>query len=253
MSIVSIVVVLGFAEKSQKNQIFNTNNLKININYDNDNRFVNFEDIKDEITYLNSSGTKYFNQLNVLEIEKRISNNPSISDAQVFKSIDGKLFIDVTQRTPIARIFSQNESYYIDDNGQLMPLSSKYTSRTLVFNGFINEPYSTRYRLNITQLSDTLAKKTLLDDIFILADYINKSDFWSAQIEQVFVNKEMDFELIPKVGNHKIVLGGVDNLSAKFNKLMVFYKKALPHTGWNEYSVVNLNYKNQIVCTKNYN
>ena len=62
-----------------------------------------------------------------------------------------------------------------------------------------------------------------------------------------------DFELVPKVGNHKIVFGGIDNLESKFEKLMIFYKKGLSKTGWNEYSEINLKFKNQVVCTKMYN
>ena len=55
------------------------------------------------------------------------------------------------------------------------------------------------------------------------------------------------------VGNHKIVFGGVENLESKFEKLMFFYKKGLNKTGWNEYSEINLKYKDQVVCTKRYN
>ena len=66
-----------------------------------------------------------------------------------------------------------------------------------------------------------------------------------AQIEQIAVNKLLEFELVPKVGNHKIVFGGIENLEGKFEKLMIFYKKGLSKTGWNEYSEINLKYKNQ--------
>lgn len=253
LSIIGIFVVLGFARKHQVSQIFDKDNLAIKIDYKTENRFVDYDDVKNEITYLQVTGVKYFNQINTLEIEKKIINNPSIQDAQVYKTIDGKLNVTVKQRRPIARVFTQNESYYLDEFGGLMPLSTKYTSRIVVANGYIFEPFAKRYQLNFQNLEDTLAAKTLLDDIYKLANYIDKSAFWSSQIEQVYVNKDFEFELIPTVGNHKIVLGRIDNLPMKFNKLMVFYKKGLPKTGWNEYSEINLKYKNQIVCTKIYN
>lgn len=253
LAIVSIVVLLGFAKKAQETQVFEKQNLAIQIDYVTENRFVDYDDVKNEVTYIQGNGIKYFYGLNPLEIEKKIINNSAIKDAQVYKSIDGKLNIQVKQRRPIARIFSKNEGYYMDEFGGLMPLSDKYTSRTVVFSGNIFEPYSIRYQLNYQHLEDSLATKTLLDDIYRLAHYIEQSEFWTSQIEQVHVNKDLEFELIPKVGNHKIVLGGVDNLSIKFNKLMIFYKKGLPKTGWNEYSEINLKFKNQIVCTKNYN
>lgn len=253
LSIIGVFVVLGFARKHQVSQIFDKDNLAIKIDYVTENRFVDYEDVKNEITYFQVPGVKYFNQINTLEIEKKIINNPSIQDAQVYKTIDGKLNVTVKQRRPIARVFTQNESYYLDEFGELMPLSTKYTSRIVVVNGYIFEPFAKRYQLNFQNLEDTLAAKTLLDDVYKLASYIDKSAFWSSQIEQVYVNKDFEFELIPTVGNHKIVLGGIDNLPKKFNKLMIFYKKGLPKTGWNEYSEINLKFKNQIVCTKIYN
>lgn len=253
LAIISIIVVLGFAKNAQQKQVFDKNNLAIQIDYVTENRFIDYDDVKNEVTYIQGTTTKYFYGLNPLEIEKKINNNSAIKDAQVYKSIDGKLNIQVKQRRPIARIFTQNEGYYMDEFGKLMPLSDKYTSRTIVFSGHIFEPYSIRYPLNYQNLEDSLAEKTMLDDIFKLAHYIEQSEFWTSQIEQVYVNKDLEFELIPTVGNHKIVLGGVDNLPIKFNKLMIFYKKGLPKTGWNEYSEINLKYKNQIVCKKNYN
>ena len=93
----------------------------------------------------------------------------------------------------------------------------------------------------------------MLDDIYQISKFIDQSEFWKAQIEQVYVDKDLEFVIIPKVGNHKIVFGGIENLAGKFEKLMIFYKQGLSKTGWNEYSEINLKYKNQVVCTKRYN
>lgn len=252
-TVIGIVVVLSFVEKSQENIVFNHNEVRINIDYETENRFVDEEGVKAYVVNLKDTTQKYLGDFDVLSIEQKINGNSAIKDAQVYKTIDGKLVVNVKQRRPIARIFSRGESYYIDEYGSLMPLSNKYTSRVVVVSGILNEPFASRYKINYNELPDSLASKTLLDDLFILTNYIDKSSFWKAQIEQVYVNKDLDFELIPKVGNHKIVLGGVDNIDNKFSRLMVFYEKALPKTGWNEYSEINLKFKNQIVCTKIYN
>ncbi len=245
------VATLGFVNISQ--QKTNFSKPIISIDYETENRFINEEDILSQILPNNDTGTLFLNHFNVTNLEKKLNSNHSIKDVQVYKTVDGKLIVNVKQRRPIVRIFSKNESYYIDEKGNLMPLSGKYTARLLVVNGNLNEPFGKRYRFNYNNLNDSLAQKTLLDDIYKIADYIDKSEFWKAQIEQIDVNKVSDFELVPKVGNHKIVLGGVDNLEGKFEKLMIFYKKGLNKTGWNEYSEINLKYKNQVVCTKRYN
>lgn len=250
---VLVLVALGFVNKEVATVSVSSNDVLVDVDYESENRFVLDDDVKREIISLSDSGSKSVLDYNVLEIEKKINSNPAIKDAQVYKTIDGKIIVDVKQRKPIARIFTKTGSYYIDENGELMPLSNHYTARLVVFSGEINEPFASRYKFSYDVMPDSLSSKTILDDIFKLSSYINKSEFWKAQIEQVHVNKQLEFELIPKVGNHKIVMGGVDHLENKFDRLMVFYKKGLSKTGWNEYSAINLKYKNQIVCTKIYN
>ena len=250
-AIVMIVVVLGFVKAEKKHQTFKTP--LVDIDYETDHRFIDENDVLAQVINPSDSGLLKLNRFNITDLEDKLSNNHSIKDAQVYKTVNGELVIDVKQRRPIVRVFSKNESYYIDEEGALMPLSNKYTARLLVVNGVLNEPFSKRYLVNYNNLEDSLFEKTMLDDIYKISNFIDKSDFWKAQIEQIHVNKMSDLELIPKVGNHKIVFGGIDNLEGKFEKLMIFYKKGLNKTGWNEYSTINLKYKNQVFCTKRYN
>ena len=248
ITIVLIVVVFGFVNKSNRELVLDKP--LINIDYETENRFISEEDVLSQIITKTNTGNLLLSKFSVNHIEEKLNNNHSIKDAQVYKTVNGKLIVNVKQRRPIIRVFSKNDSYYIDEKGSLMPLSNKYAARLLVVNGNLNEPFAKRYKFNYSNLSDSIANKTILDDVYQLADFIDKSEFWKAQIEQVAVNKVSEFELIPKVGNHKIVFGGIENLEGKFEKLMIFYKKGLSKTGWNEYSEINLKYKNQVVCKK---
>ncbi len=251
LTIIGIIVLLSFVNKTRQQQTFKAPIVKID--YETENRFVDEADVLKDVLNANDTGILYLDSFNVTDLERKLSKNSSIKEVQVFKTVDGNLNIEVKQRRPIVRIFSKNESYYIDENGNLMLTTSKYTSRLLVVSGEINEPFINRYKFSYASLEDSLKAKTRLDDIYKMAKFIDESEFWKAQIEQIYVNKVYDFELVTKVGNHKIVFGGVDNLESKFEKLMFFYKKGLSKTGWNEYSELNLKYKNQVVCTKRYN
>lgn len=251
IAILMIVVVFGFVSAEKEQVTFKEP--VIHIDYDTDNRFIDETDILTQVLSKEDTGSLFLDNFNVTDLEDKLSNNNSVKDAQVFKTVDGQLVINVKQRRPIVRVFSKKESYYIDEKGVLMPLSNKYTARLLVVNGEVDEPFAKRYLANYSNLEDSLASKTMLDDIYKISSYIDNSEFWKAQIEQIHVNKVSGLELIPKVGNHKIVFGGIENLESKFEKLMIFYKKGLVNTGWNEYSILNLKYKNQVVCTKRYN
>jgi len=248
---VLLVITFSFVNKSENEMLLKK--AIVNIDNSTENRFVSKQDILNQIMPPNDTLPTKIKAFNLLAIEKKLNNNAVIQKAQVYKTIDGKIVVNIKQRRPIVRVFSSSESYYIDEKGKLMPLSTKYTARVLVVNGNINEPFAKNYLYNLNHLPDSVARKTLLDDIYKISKYIDKSVFWKSQIEQMYVNKDLEFDLIPKVGNHKIVFGQAKDIDEKFNKLMVFYQKGLKKTGWNEYSKINLKYKNQVVCTKIYN
>ncbi|PKP44601.1 MAG: hypothetical protein CVT95_10910 [Bacteroidetes bacterium HGW-Bacteroidetes-12] len=247
-----IVVGLSFANKNQQKVKLTTPIIKID--YASENRFIDENDVLKEVIQTENDTTRLLNLLDVAQIEERLKNNFAIKNAQVYKTVDGKLEVSVVQNRPIVRVINnKNESYYIDEDGFLMPTSTKFTARLLVVNGNIFSRYTSYNKQKLDLMSDSLKATTLLDELYQLATFIDGSEFWKAQIEQIYVNKELEIELIPKVGNHIIVFGKPNNINAKFKKLIVFYEKGLSKTGWNEYSKINLSYKNQIVCTKIYN
>ena len=150
-------------------------------------------------------------------------------------------------------INSNGDGYYIDDTGKLMPLSDKYTARVIVANGNISEPYATHYMYSMADIARDSLKKanSMLDELYAMATYINADEFWKSQIQQIYVNSDKDMELVPLVGNQKIIFGDTTAMDEKFKKLMIFYTQGLNTTGWwDKYSIINLKFKNQIVCTK---
>ena len=92
-------------------------------------------------------------------------------------------------------------------------------------------------------------QKLYLDQARI--DSININEFWDAQIEQIYVREDQKIELIPRVGDAVIILGKLDNYAEKLDNLYHLYQKGFNVMGWNHYSTIDLQYKNQIVCTRN--
>lgn len=248
-----LFIALGFVDKEQAIQ--RCKEPVINVERDSVTNFVDRDDIMNLLRERGDSiNGQAMSSVDVAELEKVLNSHVAIADAEVYMSVDGEVNIEVKQRKPVVRIFnSDNESYYIDEEGWLMPLSEKYTARVLVVNGYINEPYAKRYMFSIEDIErDSIAgTSSMLDDIFRLAIFIRSNAFWNAQVEQVYVNRENELELIPKVGNHRILIGDASSLEDKFNKLRIFYEEGLVPTGWwSNYSVINLKFKDQVVCTK---
>jgi cell division protein FtsQ len=62
---------------------------------------------------------------------------------------------------------------------------------------------------------------------------------------------DQNIELVPRVGDHLVYLGkNGRTLKIKLARLKEFYKKGLNRVGWNKYSRINLEFSNQIICTK---
>lgn len=248
----SIAALLGFVEHERKALPCNT--IEIKIDESNELFFIDKQDVM-EIIKLNGDSVigQAMGEIDVHKLEKIINRNPSIENAHVYKTINGKVIVEIKQRTPLFRVFSMSgESYYIDKLGYFMPLSDKYTARVPVASGYIFEKYASNADVTIYDVmaNDSLASKTIIDDVFLLAEFISKDEFWNAQIDQIYVNIDRDIELVPRVGGHSIVFGNAENMKEKFDKLMLFYKKALPNVGWNEYKYINLKYKDQVICSK---
>lgn len=247
-----LIAMLAFVEVEQGT--LKCSSLHIDINHDDGNYFVEKSDVE-SIIY--NTGDSVINQpiskIKIDYLEKLINNHPAIADAQVYKSIDGQLHVKVQQRFPIVRVFNaKNESYYIDQQGGFMPLSDKYAARVIVANGHIFAGSEMFNKINVTDLmrADSVAKKTNIDDVYLLAKYINDDNWRKAQFQQIYIDERGDIELIPNVGDHRIILGDLSDLDEKMEKLKVFYLEGLSKTGWNEYKTINLKYKNQVVCTK---
>jgi cell division protein FtsQ len=216
--------------------------------------FVERNDIEEIITgkFGNPQG-KPLHSINISLLEKIINNNPFVSTAQVFSTIDGKLVIEVEQRNPVVRIINNNnESFYMDDEGVFMPLSDNYTARVPVANGNIFNRETEHKIRNVSDVlnSDTSFHATMPENIFRITDYIHHHEFWNAQIVQMYVNADGEFELVPLVGNQIIIFGDAVDIDEKFEKLFTFYKEGLNKTGWNQYASINLKFKDQVVCTK---
>lgn len=191
--------------------------------------------------------------INTDEIEAVVAQMREVRDVQAYVSLSGVLSIDVKQRKPIVRIFNaSNQSYYIDDRGFVMPVSANFSARVLVVSGNIREPFVPKANVNVMCWRDSLyrGESPLICRIYEIVRYIVADEFWSAQIEQVFVDDSGDVLLIPVVGPHTVLLGSIGGYELKLKKLKVLYEKALPYEGWNKYRVINLKYSNQIICTK---
>ncbi len=247
-----LIVSLAFTENQRKKEL--CSKIIVNISDSIQNHFIDSDDVLQNLSFKNYKLlNQAINSIPLENIEQDLKRISVIKNVDVYTTLDGILYIRLIQRTPILRVINYNyESYYIDDEGTLFPLSKKYTARVLVANGNINEPYSLYANMKAYDADKTngIKRISMLDDLYYLAKVIYNDSLLYPLIEQVYVNDENYFELIPKIDDVVIVFGDTTNMLEKVKKLKTFYTQVLNKNTWNSFSVVNLIYKNQIVCKK---
>ena len=170
-------------------------------------------------------------QVSTRKIEEQLLQNPFVETAECYKTQTGRVFINLSQRLPVARVKADNgDDFYVDTHGNIMP-NSQYVSDLVVVTGHVSRKY---------------AKDKLTD----IGNYLIQDKLWRSQVEQLNVLADGSIELIPRVGDHVIYLGQPVRFQKKLNRLEQFYKYGLSKAGWNKYSYISLEFDNQIICQK---
>jgi cell division protein FtsQ len=235
LSIIVAVLLSGYLifaiiMTQSKKQEMPCNNLIIVIKDSLNRQFLSQHDVESSLknTQLFPVG-KPLNEINTYAIENKIAENELVSSVTAYKTPSGSIKIEITQKMPILRVFTARENYYIDDAGRVMPASYQHAVYLPVASGSIEKSFATA-------------------EIYKFALFLQKNEFWNNQIEQIYVHPNKEVELIPRVGNHRIILGDFEDFEEKMNNLRLFYDQAIPKIGWGKYEIINLKYKNQIVC-----
>lgn len=239
VSLSGLVLLMSFIEKEKQDQKCT----EVKVFIPGVHNLINRQEV-DRILW-NTGGQlsgKSLNTINTQALEDALQLNPFVKMAKVYADMNGVIWVRVIQREPLLRIInSKNQDFYIDQDGFKIPVSPNYTPKVLVANGLIAEDLEGRVRKFKTPLGLQLFK---------IAGFIQKDTLWTNQIEQIYVNTDSEIELVPRIGDQKIILGNADSLESKFRNLLIFYKEAMPRVGWNTYKTINLKYANQIVCKK---
>ena len=242
IKVLSFLVVLffliGFVEKKHSEKICKS--IKIEVNNEHDNYFVDEQDI---LSLINGQQGNLIGKelihIDLKNIELRIETNKFVKDAQVFNDLTGNLLVRISQNRPIARVVREPEGgFYISSDASVLPLSNKFSSRVMILTG----AYANRLTTSFLQKSEE--GKSIMK----VLEFIHKDEFWKSQIVQIDFNRYGEMTFYPQIGKQEIEFGKAVDMEAKFRKLKVFYKKILPVKGWNRYSRISLKYKNQIVC-----
>ncbi|WP_367755051.1 cell division protein FtsQ/DivIB [Flavobacterium sp. WC2430] len=169
-------------------------------------------------------------KLDLNKLERILDSNAMIEKSDVFVSIDGVLKAVVKQKTPIARVFEGDHSFYVDYEGGKMPLSDNFTARVLLVSGEINKKNS--------------------EDLAQLFHVIYDDDFLKKNIIAIQIMPNGSLKMFNRNFNYQIDFGRLVNVDQKFKDYKAFFQKAVLDSSLYKYKKIDLRFTKQVVCTK---
>lgn len=206
------------------------------------NPSARFVDEKEVETILRNAGLypkgEIMSTVDTKKIEELLRSNDFIESVECYKTANNKLCVSIEQRTPVIYILPDGkDGYFVDAKGKTIVKSN--------------------YVANLVTATGDIDKKFACSELVELAMFIEGDEFWNSQVEQIYVSRDKHkkpvIEIVPRVGDHVVYLGTIENYEKKFAHLREFYAKALNSVGWNKYSRIDLQYENQVICTKKMN
>jgi cell division protein FtsQ len=239
VALLAISFLIAFSARKQDGLI--CKDIVIDLENIQENHFLDEADV---LKLVEGSGQKIIGSsldyINLKSIETKLKYDKHILDAELFGDLKGNLIVNVELRRPIARIVRENApDAYIAEDGVIMPVSEKYSSRVVLISGAF-----TNQLVESEDLTTREEGRQLLDMI----EFISEDKFWKAQVAQIDINSQGKIIILPQVTGQQVEFGIADGYEAKFKKLMIFYKEILPQRGWTRYERVNLEYDGQIIA-----
>jgi cell division protein FtsQ len=170
-------------------------------------------------------------EIDLDRIEATLLMHPLVGKVQCYKTGGDMLRINLSSKVPLVRVINnRGQDFYVDSRGEILSQRS-LAVQLPVATGYIDRQFASNQLLEVVRVLD-------------------RSEFWKAQVEQINVTKDGQIELVPRVGDHLLILGTADNVEEKLERLMNFYEKGLDNVGWNKYRSISVAYEGQVVCKK---
>lgn len=202
-----------------------------------------FMDEKEILKFINDKGVtvgKPIIDINLIQLEKQLNEIKWVEHTNIYFDNLQQLQVKIEQRIPVARVFTvSGNSFFIDKTATKLPLRQLSVMRLPVFTGFPSD-------------QEMLSKpdSVLLNDILHFSLVVQQDSFFLAQISQINIAPNGDFEMIPSLGDHTVLFGSIENLEDKLNRLYTFYKRVWPSAGINAYQLLDLRFDHQLVALK---
>lgn len=185
--------------------------------------------------------------VDMMKIQKMLDANPWIERASAYIGLNNTLMIQAKEFEPVLRVYNHNKrSVYVTRNGVIFPSSPHYSPRVIIANGNYDFPTPSKNSV----VTDSTYAKTGIGEALNIAIAIEKDTFLTCCVGQIYRDENNEYELAVNNLPAKVILGNIEELNDKLTRLAILLEKYNGTEELKPYKILNLKYKNQIVCTK---
>jgi cell division protein FtsQ len=226
--ILFIIFLYSFSLKKNSERKIN----KIEVKFEsNENMFLTHEMVNNLlIQNMGDASRIQKDKVDLSTLENSLNHHEMIEKAEVFSTIDGFLNTRITQKTPILRVISDDDSYYLDSKGNKISLSTNFSARVPLVIGEISKEKSKPY--------------------LFLFDQIKRDEFLSKNITGAQIMPSGNVVLTNRSYDYKIVFGKPINVADKLKNYKAFFQHAIKDSLIKNYKEVNVMFTHQVVCKK---
>ena len=225
----SLYLVIGLATTNGMASEAQCNGVKISVSQNAMSPFVTADDIDHELGgIVASADTATAASYNLRDIEHRLAALSIIESVNCQRLANDVIAIDVVPMVPVARVFDNRGSYYINKAGKHLLASA-------------------RYQIDVPVIIVDNDSLTNASEIIPLLDQINANATWAQLVGALKVDRRGDIYIVPTVSGHIINIGDGSNFDDKMKRLFAFYNQVLDVKGWNYYDTISVKYANQVI------
>ena len=179
-------------------------------------------------------------------LRNALASNPWTTEVEASINLKGVLDVSLVECEPVMRIYNiSGRSVYLDADGNIYPENKNYTPHLLIASGYAKFPVE-----KLGNVNDSLYVNTDLPKLYEVMTSVLADDYAKNCVKQIYLDGKKNYIFSLNNTDIFVIFGDANNIGEKLFKMKHFFKKMLGNPELDNYKSINLNYKNQVVCTK---
>lgn len=170
-------------------------------------------------------------KVNTKKVEDYLASIANFESVKCMINSDNHLLVEAKPLEPVMRVFDGDKSYYINREGKRIDARAEFFTDVPVVFGRFNSTFTPR-------------------DVLPLVKYIDSDPKLSNLTAMIEAKDSRNLILVPRIKGHVVNFGDTSDLKKKTKNLFLFYRKVMPHKGWETYDTVSVKFAGQVVATR---